>query len=434
MFDTLTEKLQNAFKSLRKTGKLSEKNIEQVIKEVRNALLSADVHYKVVKEFLKGVKVRALGTEVMKAWTPAEQFINIVHEELTTLLTADEGKGFSLSFKPPVAMMVVGLQGSGKTTTSAKLARLLKSQKRNPLLVPLDVYRPAAIKQLQVLAAQVSVKVWETPLGEDTVSIAQKAMEYARMHGYDTVILDTAGRLHTDEDMMEELHELTTSIQPHHTLFVADAMTGQDAVRVAEQFHKVLPLTGVILTKLDGDAQGGAALSIRAVTGVPIVWIGKGEKMQDLEPFHPERMASRILRGGHWDDVLDHIKQVPLPKEPMDPRQLKQLNFTQLLQQLRMVQKLGPIGRFLDKIPGMKSHLKKLEDQGDLDKSMGQFQAMIYAMTPEERDNPKLLNASRKVRIAKGSGTTVQEVNRLLQQLAMMNKMLKSKKKRFGLF
>ncbi len=432
MFENLSERLESTFKRLRGKGKLSPSDVEKGLREVRLALLEADVHFRVVKDFINRVKERALGAEVMESLTPAQQLIKIVHEELIHTL-GDTAVPLNLSGPRPIPILLVGLQGSGKTTTAAKLARFLKKKGLKPFLVPADVYRPAAIEQLKTLARQVGVPCFETQPGEKPTEIAKKALAEAKAKGYDVAIIDTAGRLHIDEEMMNEVAEIKATVNPREVLLVADAMTGQDAVNIAKSFHEKVGLTGVVLTKVEGDARGGAALSIRAVTGCPIKFLGTGEKLEALEVFHPDRMASRILGMG---DVLSLIEKA---QEAFDLKKAKELQeklkkeaFTleDLREQIRQMRRLGSLENLLRLIPGIGSKLKDLPFD---EKELVRMEAIINSMTPQERRNPKIINASRKRRIAKGSGTTVQDVNRLLKSYEEMRRLFKRMKKKGGL-
>jgi len=426
MFDRLSDKLNGIFKKLKGHGKLSEAQVEAGLKEVRLALLEADVHYKVTKSFIESIKARAVGEEVMRSLTPAQQIVKIVHEELTNLL-GGESPRLDLGGKPPVALMLVGLQGSGKTTTAGKLARRLKSQGRQPYLVPADVQRPAAIEQLKRLGADIGVEVYPSRTDQSPVAIADLAMEAAYTAGYDTVILDTAGRLHIDAPLMEELKAIKEKAEPQEILLVADAMTGQDAVQVAQKFNDLLKLTGVILTKMEGDARGGAALSMRAVIGKPIKFLGVGEKLDALEPFHPDRLSSRILGMG---DVLTLIEKA---QETFDADQaqalekkLRKEGFTleDFRDQLRQIKKMGTMEQLFSMIPGIGKN-KALKGMQPDEREMKRVEAIINSMTSKERANHLLIDGSRRRRIALGSGTTVQDVNRLLKNFGMTQKMIK---------
>lgn len=425
-FSSLAEKLQNTFKRLRGKGKLSEKDIQEAMREVRLALLEADVNYKVVKDFVGVVKERALGQEVMESLTPAQQVIKIVNEELTALMGGTQSK-IVLASKPPTVVMLIGLQGAGKTTTAGKLANHFKRQGRRPLLVACDVYRPAAIKQLEVLGAQLGIPVFTLGDRVSPVEIAKQAIQHAQEYGNDLVVLDTAGRLHINEELMRELENIKAAVQPHEVLLVVDAMTGQDAVTVAESFHQTLGIDGIIMTKLDGDTRGGAALSVKAVTGRPIKFVGMGEKLDALEPFYPDRMSSRILGMG---DVLTLIEKaqasIDQEKAKEMERKLRQQEFTleDFLDQLNQVKSMGPLEDILGMIPGL-GQARQLKNIQVDEKELKHVEAIIQSMTPEERRNPDILNGSRKRRIAKGSGTRVQDVNRLLKQFVEVKRMMK---------
>ncbi|ADU51070.1 signal recognition particle subunit FFH/SRP54 (srp54) [Thermaerobacter marianensis DSM 12885] len=423
-FEGLAEKLQSVFKRLRGKGKLTEADVEAALREVRLALLEADVHFKVVKDFIARVRQRAVGQEVLESLTPAQQVIKIVHDELTQLMGGQQAR-LDLGGAPPVPVMLVGLQGSGKTTTAAKLARLLARQGRQPLLVAADVYRPAAVEQLVTLGQQIQLPVHAPGTDRDPVDIAREGVAEARRRGRDVVIIDTAGRLHIDDALMEELERIRQAVAPREILLVVDAMTGQDAVNVAETFHRRLGIDGVVLTKLDGDARGGAALSVRAVTGRPIKFVGLGERVDQLEPFHPERMASRILGMG---DVLSLIEKAQAAFDAQQAQRLERklreqtFDLEDFLEQLRQVRKMGPLDQLLAMIPGLGPRLKDVTvDEGELRR----IEAIIQSMTPEERRHPEIINASRRRRIARGSGTRVQDVNRLLKQFAETQRLMK---------
>jgi signal recognition particle subunit SRP54 len=427
VFEGLSDKLQQTFKKLRGRGKLSETDVTEALRDVRLALLEADVNFKVVKDFIAKVKERAVGQEVLQSLTPAQHVIKIVHEELTSLMGSTQSR-INISSRPPTVVMLVGLQGAGKTTTAGKLAKLLQKQNKRPLLVAADVYRPAAIKQLQVLGEQLEIPVFAKEDSKNPVQIAQNAIDHALSHARDTVIIDTAGRLHINEELMTELKNIKQTVKPHEILLVADAMTGQDAVTVAESFNNELGLDGVILTKLDGDARGGAALSIRAVIGRPIKFAGMGEKLDALEPFHPDRMASRILGMG---DVLSLIEKaqstIDLEQAKEMEKKLRKEDFTldDFLDQLRQVRKLGPLDQVLGMIPGMGNLKNKLQGAELDEKELKRTEAIICSMTKRERRDPSVLNGSRRKRIAAGSGTRVQDVNRLLKQFVEAKKMMK---------
>ena len=427
-FEGLTDKLQNAFRKLSSKGKLTEADVKTAMREVRMALLEADVNYLVVKDFVRKVTERAVGADILASLTPGQQVIKIVNEELTELMG---GQNARLTYSPqaPTIYMLCGLQGAGKTTMAGKLGLMIKKGGKKPLLAACDVYRPAAIKQLQVVGEQAGVEVFERGQG-DPVQIAKEAVEYARYYGRDPVIIDTAGRLHIDENLMQELRDVRATVKPQEILLVVDAMTGQDAVTVAKTFNDELGVDGVILTKLDGDTRGGAAISVRAVTGKPIKFSGVGEKLTDLEPFHPDRMASRILGMG---DVLSLIEKA---QDTFDEKEAGKLvakvrtnSFTleDYLDQIRQLGKMGSITDVLKMIPGVGSKLKDVEiDEDKVVKAQKKNEAIILSMTRMERRNPDILNASRKRRIAAGSGATVQEVNLLLKQFEQARDMMKS--------
>jgi signal recognition particle subunit SRP54 len=429
VFGNLTERLQATFNALRGRGKLTEKDVDAALREVRLALLEADVNFKVVKDFIAKVRARTVGQEVLQSLTPAQNVIKIVNEELTALMGGDHAR-LTLSAKIPATIMLVGLQGSGKTTTAAKLALMLRKEGRRPLLAAADVYRPAAIRQLQVLGSQINIPVFSLGEKADPVDIAVQAVDHARRNGNDVLIIDTAGRLHIDEELMSELENISARVELSDVLLVVDSMTGQDAVNVAESFNQRLNIGGVVLTKLDGDARGGAALSIRAVTGKPIKYVTIGEKLDALEPFHPERMASRILGMG---DVLSLIERVQAhvddrQAEEMADRMLsKDYSFNDFLTQLQQIKKLGPLDQLLGMIPGL-SGIKELKEVSFDDKQFKHIEAIILSMTEQERRRPGIINGSRRKRIAQGSGTTVQEVNRLLKQFEQTKELMR----RFG--
>ena len=427
-FEGLGEKLQETFKKLRGKGKLGEKDIKEAMREVKLALLEADVNFKVVKKFVKNVSEKCVGSEVLESLTPAQQVIKIVNDELTTLMGGSKSE-IDFSGVGPTVIMMAGLQGAGKTTMSGKLAlQLRKNHNKSPLLVACDIYRPAAIKQLEIVGKQIDVPVFQMGDKISPVEIAKEGIKYARENSLNVVIIDTAGRLHIDEELMTELKDVKAAVDPNEILLVVDSMTGQDAVNVAESFDNALGIDGVVLTKLDGDTRGGAALSIRAVTQKPIKFIGMGEKLDDLEPFHPDRMASRILGMG---DVLSLIEKA---QETMDMEKAKALgaklkkqefDFEDFLDQMEQIQKMGSMDKILGMIPGMGDIKNQLGDVDMNGKEMNRVKAIIQSMTIEERRNPQILNASRKRRIAKGSGTSVQEVNKLIKQLNEMKKMMK---------
>lgn len=425
MLEGLTAKIQAVMKKLRGKGKLSEVDVKNALREVRLALLEADVSYRVVKDFIARVQDRAVGQEVMQSLTPGQYVIKIVHEELTHLMGEVASK-LEPAPQPPTVAVIVGLQGSGKTTTCAKLARYLGQKGRSPLLVAADIYRPAAIEQLRVLGEEIQIPVFDMGRKTNPVDIAKGAVEHALSRGNDYVLIDTAGRLHIDEELMGELMELRDSLEPQHILLVVDAMTGQDAITVAQAFQEKLGLTGLILSKLDGDTRGGAALSARAVTGCPIKFVGVGEKLGALEPFHPERMASRILGMG---DVLTLIEKAQESIDIKSARELenrlrtRDFNLEDFRGQLDQVQKMGPIDEILGLLPGL-GGLKQLPGLTVDDRQLEKVKAIITSMTPEERRYPNIINASRKKRIARGSGTKVQDVNRLLKQFDQSRRLL----------
>ena len=436
IFESLADRLQQTFKKLRGHGKLTEDDVNEAMREVRMALLEADVNFKVVKDFVKRVKERAVGQDVLDTLTPAQVVVKIVDEELTELMGGTQSR-LNISSVPPTVIMMAGLQGAGKTTSAAKLGLSLKKQGKKPLLVAADIYRPAAVKQLQVLGGQLGIPVFSMPQGTDAVTIAKSSIDHARSHLNDVVIIDTAGRLHIDETLMQELKDIKANVKPHEILLVVDAMTGQDAVNVAESFNAGLGLDGVVLTKLDGDARGGAALSVKAVTGCPIKFVGMGEKLEALEPFHPDRMASRILGMG---DVLSLIEKAQSTFDAEEAKKmekkLRKADFTldDFLAQMQKVRKLGSFEQILGMIPGMGGLKKQLQGQ-DIDlngKEVRRIEAIIKSMTPKERADTSIINGSRRKRIALGSGTRVQDVNKLLKQFNEMKKMMKQVKKMQG--
>ena len=427
IFEGLSDKLQNAFGKLRSKGKLTEADVKTAMREVKMALLEADVNFKVVKDFVKVVQERCVGEEVLKSLTPGQMVVKIVNEELTALMGDVQSK-LTYSPQPPTVIMMVGLQGAGKTTTSGKLGGYLKKDGKSPLLVACDVYRPAAIKQLQVVGEKLDIPVFTMGDQVSPVEIAKKALDHAKSHSNDVVIIDTAGRLHVDEVLMQELKDIKTQVNPQEILLVVDSMTGQDAVNVSESFNEILGVDGVVLTKLDGDTRGGAALSIRAVTQKPIKFIGMGEKLDNLEPFYPDRMASRILGMG---DVLSLIEKAESALDLEKAKELGQklkkneMDFEDFLMQLEQVQNLGPLDKLLELVPGMGNLKGQIGDLDSKGKEINRTKAIIQSMTLEERRNPQILNASRKKRIARGSGTSVQDVNRLIKQFNEMKKMMK---------
>lgn len=424
-FDSLAEKLQSTFKKLKGKGKINEKDLKEALREVKLALLEADVNFKVVKNFISNIKERALGKEVMESLTPGQQVIKIVKDEMTNLMGGSQSK-ITFSNKPPTIIMLVGLQGAGKTTTAGKLGGLLSKQGKNPLLVACDIYRPAAINQLHIVGNSLKIPVFSMGTETAPVDIAKASLEYAKANYKDVVIIDTAGRLHINEELMDELENIKSTVSPTEILLVVDSMTGQDAVSVAEGFDAQLKVDGVILTKLDGDTRGGAALSIRAVTEKPIKFAGMGEKLTDLEPFHPDRMASRILGMG---DVLGFIEKAQENIDEKKARELEkklrtqQFTFDDFLDQLEQVKNMGPLGDMLGMIPGMNN--KKLKGLEVDDNQLSQAEAIIKSMTKNERNNPSIINASRRKRIALGSGTKVQDVNRLIKNFDQTRKLAK---------
>ena len=424
MFENLSERLERSFKILKGEGKITEINVAETLKDVRRALLDADVNYKVAKSFTDTVKEKAMGMNVLTAIKPGQLMVKLVHDELAELMGGETSE-LNLTQKPAIILMS-GLQGSGKTTFSGKLANLLKTKKhRKPLLVACDVYRPAAIQQLHVVGEQVGVPVWSEPESKDVVSIAQNALQEARSKGYDTVIVDTAGRLAVDEEMMDEIARLKNALQPEETLFVVDAMTGQDAVNTAKEFNDRLDFNGVVLTKLDGDTRGGAALSIRTVVTKPIMFIGTGEKMEAIDVFHPSRMADRILGMG---DVVSLVERAQEQFDEEEAKRLEkkirknQFDFSDFYAQIQQIKKMGNIKDLASMIPGVGKQLKDVDID---DNAFKNIEAIINSMTPYERSHPDVLNQSRRMRIAKGSGTNIQEVNRLMKQFDQMRKMMK---------
>lgn len=430
-FEGLSEKLQEAFKKLRGKGKLTEKDIKEAMREVKLALLEADVNFKVVKKLISNISEKCAGSEVLESLTPAQQVIKIVNEELTALMGSSESK-INFNSVGPTVIMMVGLQGAGKTTMSGKLALQLRKQNKKPLLVACDVYRPAAIKQLEVVGKQIDIPVFQMGDKVNPVDIAKAGIAHGRENGNNVIIIDTAGRLHIDENLMEELKGIKAEVKPNEILLVVDSMTGQDAVNVAENFNNALDISGVILTKLDGDTRGGAALSIRHITEKPIKFIGVGEKMSDIEVFYPDRMASRILGMG---DVLSLIEKA---QEAIDEKEAKELSAKMLendftyddyLVAMDQMKKLGSLSKIMDMIPGIPKELKNIDFDAS-EKQLVKIRSIIYSMTPKERRNPKLLpgSSSRKKRIAKGSGTTLQDVNKLIKGFDMMRKQMKQMK------
>ncbi|MDD6126805.1 MAG: signal recognition particle protein [Selenomonas sp.] len=436
IFESLSDRLQQTFKKLRGHGKLTEDDVDEAMREVRMALLEADVNFKVVKNFVKTVKERAIGQEVLETLTPAQVVIKIVDEELTALMGGTQSR-INMSPQPPTIIMMAGLQGAGKTTSVGKLGLALKKQGKRPLLVADDIYRPAAITQLEVIGKQLGLPVFKKEGCKDAVEIANEAVAFSQSHMNDVVIIDTAGRLQIDEKLMQELRDIKGAVHPHEILLVVDAMTGQESVNVAKSFNETLGLDGVVMTKLDGDARGGAALSIKAVTGVPIKFVGLGEKLEPLEPFHPDRMASRILGMGDVLSLVEKAQQTFDAEEAQKmAKKLRKDEFTldDFLSQMQQVKKLGSLENILGMIPGMGGLKKQLEGQ-DIDlngKEMRQIEAIIHSMTPKERADISIINGSRRKRIAQGSGTRVQDVNKLLKQFGEMKKMMKKMKKMKG--
>ncbi|MGF7048700.1 signal recognition particle subunit SRP54 [Paenibacillus sp. DS2015] len=425
-FEGLTNRLQNVFSKLRGKGKVSEDDVNEAMREVRLALLEADVNFKVVKEFVAKVKEKSIGKEVMDSFTPGMVIIDIVNKEMTELMGGTQAK-LAKSNKPPTVIMMVGLQGAGKTTTSGKLAKLLQKQNSRPLLVAGDIYRPAAIKQLEVLGSQINVPVFSLGDQVSPVEIAKQGLKFAEDNGHDYVIMDTAGRLHIDEELMEELRLIHVAISPDEVLLVVDAMTGQDAVNVAENFNTQLALTGVVLTKLDGDTRGGAALSVKAVTGCPIKFAATGEKIDALEPFYPDRMSSRILGMGDMLSLIEKAQSnIDVEKAKEMERKMRNAEFTfdDFLEQMDQVKKLGPLDQIMDMIPGM-GKMKQAKDIKVDDKQMGRIEAIVFSMTKQEKQNPNMIDHNRRKRIATGSGTNIAEVNRLIKQFDEMRRMMK---------
>jgi len=432
MFDNLSEKLESVFKKLRGQGVMTEENIKEALREVRLVLLESDVNFKVVKDFVENVRFKAVGTEVLQSLSPGQQIVKLVHDELVAIMGGNEDNSLNLAAKPPVALMMVGLQGAGKTTTCGKLARHLKGLKRRPLLVPADIYRPAAIDQLKIVGKQLGIEVFNSSADQQPVAICAAAMKFAELNGYDTVILDTAGRHQIDDFLMNELSEISQTVKPQEILFVADAMTGQEAVNVASGFNDRLGISGVILTKLDGDAKGGAALSIKAVIGKPVKFVGLGEKLDALEIFHADRLVSRILGMGDVLTLVEKAQSVFDEKEAARLQQkLKksQFDLEDFLAQLQQFKKMGSLESIMGMIPGMGKMMKQMQGAQPSEKELGRIEAIIRSMTPGERANHAIINGSRRLRIAKGSGTTVQEVNQLLKRFSDAQKMMKQLQK-----
>ncbi len=425
MFQSLSDKLAAAFRKFRSKGKLTEADVKAGMREIKLALLEADVNFKVVRDFIKAVTERAVGSEVLESLMPAQQIVKIVNEELTALMGKSNAK-LNIDSRPPTVIMMCGLQGSGKTTHTGKLALMYKKQGKRPLMVACDVYRPAAIKQLQTLGEQIDVPVFAMGDKVSPVDIAKAAVEHAKKHGNDMVFLDTAGRLQIDEVLMDELHKIKKAVDPTEILLVVNSMIGQESVNVAETFNNLLDITGVILTMLDGDTRGGAALSIRCVTGKPIKFIGTGEKMDAIEPFHPDRMASRILGMGDVLSLIEKAEQAYDEKKAAEmEKKIRQASFTleDYLDQFRQMKKMGSMEQLMAMLPGMKPG--KLKDAKIDEKQIDRMEAIILSMTPKERNKPDIIGGSRKKRIAAGSGTSVEEVNKLLNQFEQVNKMMK---------
>ena len=424
-FQSLSEKLSNAFKKFRNKGKLTEADVKEGMREIKLALLEADVNFKVVREFVKTVSERAVGSDVLESLVPAQQIVKIVNEELTNIMGGSQSK-LTISPKPPTVIMMVGLQGAGKTTHAGKLAGMYKKQGKRPLLVACDVYRPAAIKQLEVVGAQLDIPVFQMGDKVSPVKIAEEGLKYAVSKGYDMVFVDTAGRLHIDEELMAELQSIKEKVEPSEILLTVDSMIGQDAVNVAQTFNDLLDITGVILTKLDGDTRGGAALSIKYITGKPIKFVGMGEKLDAIEPFHPDRMSSRILGMGDVLTLIEKAEQAYDEKKAAELEQkLRQSTFTldDYLDQFKQLKDMGNLDQLMGMVPGVKPGA--LKDAKIDEKALARTEAIILSMTPAERNKPELLNASRKKRIAAGSGTSVEEVNKLLKQFDQIKTLMK---------
>ena len=427
LFSGLADKLQGIFKNLRGRGRLSESDVNECLREIRLALLEADVNFKVVKDFVARVKTRAVGHDVLESLNPAQQVVKIVYEELTEMMGGTQ-RGIAMASEPPTVIMMVGLQGSGKTTTAAKLARHFAKQGKRPLLVAADLYRPAAVQQLQTLGKQLDIPVWAVDGEKSPLAVVKSVREMAVSQLRDIVIIDTAGRLHVDEAMMAELTDIKKMIKPHEILLVVDAMTGQDAVNVAENFHNTVGIDGIILTKMDGDARGGAALSVRAVTGRPVKFVGSGEKTENLESFYPDRMASRILGMGDMLSLIEKAQETFDHEKALDMQQkLRKDEFTldDFLSQMQSIRKMGSFESILGMIPWLGSKMKQLSDMKIDEKDMNRVEAIIQSMTKKERRDPSIINGSRRKRIADGSGTRVQDVNRLLKQFLEARKMMK---------
>ena len=428
-FESLTDKLQNVFKNLRSKGRLTEADVKQALREVKMALLEADVNFKVVKQFIKSVEERAVGLDIMNGLNPGQMVVKLVHEELINLMGSETTE---IKFQPGKSITVImmcGLQGAGKTTTTAKIAGKLIKKGKKPLLVACDVYRPAAIKQLQVNGEKQGVEVFSMGENHNPVNIAKAALEHAGKHGHNVVILDTAGRLHVDDDMMQELENIKKEVEVHQTLLIVDAMTGQDAVNVAGEFHSRLQIDGVVLTKMDGDARGGAALSVKSVTGIPILYVGMGEKLSDLEQFYPDRMASRILGMGDVLSLIDKAQEnitidAEKSKDMTNRMKKGKFDFEDYLESMKQMRNMGGLSSILSMMPGMGAKMGDIESMID-EKQLARMEAIVLSMTPAERKNPKLLNPSRKHRIAKGAGVDIAVVNRFVKQFEQSQKMMK---------
>jgi len=427
MLDTLSTRLGQTFKKLRGYGKISESNIKDGMREIRLALLEADVHYKVAKNFIGDVQERAIGLDVLKSITPGQQIVKIVHEELIKLM-GDEASALTFAKRPPTIFLLIGLQGSGKTTTAGKLGRYLKKQGKKTMLVAADVYRPAAVKQLEVVAKNAGLPCYADFNSKDPIAICRAALDQGQNDEIDCMIIDTAGRLHIDQELIQELVKIKAALNPQEILFVADSMTGQEAVNISKNFHDALGIDGVILTKLDGDARGGAALSIKAVIDKPIKFVGIGEKLDALEVFHPDRLASRILGMGDVVSLVEKAQDAFSEEAALAlEKKIRENSFSleDFRDQLRQVRKMGPLDQLLEMMPGMKGQMKKLKGLQASEKDLSRIEAIINSMTPKERYNYKIINGSRRKRIARGSGTSIQEVNQLLKQFTQMRKMMK---------
>jgi signal recognition particle subunit SRP54 len=430
IFEGLSSKLQDIVNKLKGKVRITEKDIKEVMREIRMALLEADVNYKVVKDFTNSVTEKALGSDVLESLTPGQQVIKIVYDEMTALLGGTTAK-LTYSSKPPTVYMLVGLQGSGKTTSCGKIANLLRKDNKKPLMVACDIYRPAAIKQLQVVGSQLNIDVYAEENNKNAVAIAENAIKHAQRNGYDPVLIDTAGRLHINEELMQELRDMKAKVKPMEILLVVDAMTGQDAVNVAKSFSEELGIDGIILTKLDGDTRGGAALTVKTVTGKPIKFASVGEKLNDIEPFHPDRMASRILGMGDVLSLIEKAQESFDEKKALEMEQKlrsKGFDLNDFLEQMEEMQKMGPLDQLLGMIPGFDS--KAMKGLSVDENRLKRIKAIIQSMTKKERSNPDIINASRKKRIASGSGTEVQDVNRLLKNFEQVNKLMKMMNKK----